>query len=155
MLEPPGAQPVIVEDDCFIGSRAIVVEGVLVEREAVIGAGVALTASTPGSRTPLYRFMFTSGRAWGFPAQEYALAAYRALLQGEAAAAPWMIAGHEVDLRQLIPATVASGGHVRVGLEDAPYGTELRNIDWVESAVAAIEKSGGTPATASEIRLAS
>jgi 2,3,4,5-tetrahydropyridine-2-carboxylate N-succinyltransferase len=37
---------VIVEDGCFIGSRAIVVEGMLVEREAVIGAGVALTAST-------------------------------------------------------------------------------------------------------------
>jgi 2,3,4,5-tetrahydropyridine-2,6-dicarboxylate N-succinyltransferase len=46
VLEPPGAQPVIVEDDCFIGSRAIIVEGVLVEREAVIGAGVTLTAST-------------------------------------------------------------------------------------------------------------
>jgi len=46
VLEPPGAQPVIVEDGCFIGSRAIVVEGMLVEREAVIGAGVALTAST-------------------------------------------------------------------------------------------------------------
>jgi 2,3,4,5-tetrahydropyridine-2-carboxylate N-succinyltransferase len=47
VLEPPGAQPVIVEDDCFVGSRAIIVEGVLVEREAVIGAGVTLTASTP------------------------------------------------------------------------------------------------------------
>jgi 2,3,4,5-tetrahydropyridine-2,6-dicarboxylate N-succinyltransferase len=46
VLEPPGAQPVIVEDGCFIGSRAIIVEGVIVEREAVIGAGVALTAST-------------------------------------------------------------------------------------------------------------
>jgi len=46
VLEPPGAQPVIVEDGCFIGSRAIVVEGMLVEAEAVIGAGVALTAST-------------------------------------------------------------------------------------------------------------
>jgi 2,3,4,5-tetrahydropyridine-2-carboxylate N-succinyltransferase len=46
VLEPPGAQPVIVEDGCFIGSRAIVVEGVIVEHEAVIGAGVALTAST-------------------------------------------------------------------------------------------------------------
>src|SRR3954469_15092975 len=40
VLEPPGAQPVIVEDGCFIGSRAIIVEGVIVEREAVIGAGV-------------------------------------------------------------------------------------------------------------------
>jgi 2,3,4,5-tetrahydropyridine-2,6-dicarboxylate N-succinyltransferase len=46
VLEPPGAQPVIVEDGCFIGSRAIIVEGMLVESEAVIGAGVALTAST-------------------------------------------------------------------------------------------------------------
>src|SRR5690606_5437554 len=46
VLEPPGAQPVIVEDGCFIGSRAIIVEGMLIESEAVIGAGVALTAST-------------------------------------------------------------------------------------------------------------
>jgi 2,3,4,5-tetrahydropyridine-2-carboxylate N-succinyltransferase len=47
VLEPPQSRPVIVEDDCFIGSRAIVVEGVLVEEGAVIGAGVVLTASTP------------------------------------------------------------------------------------------------------------
>jgi 2,3,4,5-tetrahydropyridine-2-carboxylate N-succinyltransferase len=46
VLEPPGAQPVIIEDGCFIGSRSIVVEGTLIEREAVIGAGVTLTAST-------------------------------------------------------------------------------------------------------------
>ncbi len=46
VLEPPGAQPVIIEDGCFIGSRAIIVEGMLIEKEAVIGAGVALTAST-------------------------------------------------------------------------------------------------------------
>jgi 2,3,4,5-tetrahydropyridine-2-carboxylate N-succinyltransferase len=46
VLEPPGARPVIIEDGCFIGSRAIVVEGMIVEREAVIGAGVVLTAST-------------------------------------------------------------------------------------------------------------
>lgn len=46
VLEPPGAQPVIIEDGCFIGSRAIIVEGMMIEREAVIGAGVALTAST-------------------------------------------------------------------------------------------------------------
>ncbi len=46
VLEPPQSQPVIVEDDCFIGSRAIVVEGVRVEEGAVVGAGVVLTAST-------------------------------------------------------------------------------------------------------------
>ncbi len=47
VLEPPQSQPVIVEDDCFLGSRAIVVEGVLVEEGAVLGAGVVLTSSTP------------------------------------------------------------------------------------------------------------
>lgn len=47
VLEPAQAQPVIVEDNCFIGSRSIVVEGVVVEREAVLGANVVLTASTP------------------------------------------------------------------------------------------------------------
>jgi len=47
VLEPPQARPVIVEDDAFIGSRAIVVEGVRVRAGAVLGAGVVLTASTP------------------------------------------------------------------------------------------------------------
>lgn len=46
VLEPPGAQPVIIEDGCFIGSRSIIVEGMMVESDAVIGAGVTLTAST-------------------------------------------------------------------------------------------------------------
>ena len=46
VLEPPGARPVIIEDGAFLGSRVIVTEGVLVEREAVLGAGVVLTAST-------------------------------------------------------------------------------------------------------------
>jgi 2,3,4,5-tetrahydropyridine-2-carboxylate N-succinyltransferase len=46
VLEPPQAAPTIIEDDCFIGSRCIVVEGVRVEREAVLGANVVLTNST-------------------------------------------------------------------------------------------------------------
>lgn len=47
VLEPPQAQPVVVEDGAFIGSRCIVVEGVFIGREAVLAAGVVLTASTP------------------------------------------------------------------------------------------------------------
>jgi 2,3,4,5-tetrahydropyridine-2-carboxylate N-succinyltransferase len=47
VLEPPGAHPVIIEDGAFIGSRCIVVEGVHVGEEAVLGANVVLTASTP------------------------------------------------------------------------------------------------------------
>jgi 2,3,4,5-tetrahydropyridine-2,6-dicarboxylate N-succinyltransferase len=46
VLEPIQASPVIIEDDCFIGSRCIVVEGVHVKREAVLGAGLTLTKST-------------------------------------------------------------------------------------------------------------
>ena len=46
VLEPVQAAPVIIEDNCFIGSRCIVVEGVHLEREVVLGAGVVLTQST-------------------------------------------------------------------------------------------------------------
>jgi 2,3,4,5-tetrahydropyridine-2-carboxylate N-succinyltransferase len=46
VLEPLQASPVIIEDEVFVGSRCIVVEGVLVETGAVLGAGVVLTAST-------------------------------------------------------------------------------------------------------------
>ena len=46
VLEPLQANPVIIEDNCFIGSRCIIVEGALIEEGAVIGAGVTITAST-------------------------------------------------------------------------------------------------------------
>lgn len=83
VLEPPGAQPVIVEDGCFIGSRAIIVEGMLIEREAVIGAGVTLTASTAiidvtgpepveyRGRVPARSVVIPGMRSKKFPAGEY------------------------------------------------------------------------------------
>ena len=83
VLEPPGAQPVIVEDGCFLGSRCIVVEGMLIEREAVIGAGVVLTSSTvildvTGSepveirgRVPARSVVIPGMRPRKFPAGEY------------------------------------------------------------------------------------
>ncbi len=46
VLEPPGARPVIVEDDAFIGAGSALLEGVLIGREAVIGAGVTLTGTS-------------------------------------------------------------------------------------------------------------
>jgi 2,3,4,5-tetrahydropyridine-2,6-dicarboxylate N-succinyltransferase len=83
VLEPPQSQPVIVEDDCFIGSRAIVVEGVRVERGAVLGAGVVLTASTPildvtgaqavetRGRVPARAVVIPGSKPRRFPAGEY------------------------------------------------------------------------------------
>jgi len=47
VLEPLGARPVIVEDGAFIGSRSIIVEGVVVEAGAVVGANTTITSSTP------------------------------------------------------------------------------------------------------------
>ena len=60
VLEPPQATPTIIEDECFVGSRCIVVEGVRVEREAVLGANVVLTKSThiidvTGSEPVIYK----------------------------------------------------------------------------------------------------
>lgn len=46
VLEPVQAAPVIIEDNCFIGSRCIVVEGVRIQKEAVLGANVVITGST-------------------------------------------------------------------------------------------------------------
>ncbi|MFL5312816.1 MAG: 2,3,4,5-tetrahydropyridine-2,6-dicarboxylate N-succinyltransferase [Myxococcales bacterium] len=83
VLEPPGARPVIVEDGAFVGSRCIVVEGCLVEEEAVLGAGVVLTASTPiydvtgphervtKGRVPARSIVIPGMRPRAFPAGEY------------------------------------------------------------------------------------
>jgi uncharacterized protein (DUF849 family) len=101
---------------------------------------------------PIYRFMFSDGFAFGFAPKEYGLEAYLKLLEDEAQGAPWMIAGLAVDIRPLIPAAVGRGGHVRVGLEDAPLGTDVANPAWVEQAAAAIENAGGQVATAAAVR---
>lgn len=47
VLEPVGNRPIIVEDDCFIGASAVLVEGILVQKKAVIAPGVVLSASVP------------------------------------------------------------------------------------------------------------
>jgi 2,3,4,5-tetrahydropyridine-2-carboxylate N-succinyltransferase len=83
VLEPVQAAPVIIEDNCFLGSRAIVVEGVHVEREAVLGANVVLTASTKiidvtgkepieyKGRVPARSVVIPGSYAKKFPAGEY------------------------------------------------------------------------------------
>lgn len=85
VLEPAGARPVIIEDGAFVGSRCIVVEGVIVEEEAVLGANVVLTASTPildvtGSaevrhvgRVPARSVVVPGVRNKRFPAGEYGM----------------------------------------------------------------------------------
>jgi len=85
VLEPPGARPVIIEDGAFIGSRSIVVEGVVIEEDAVLGAGTTITASTPiidvtgpeevvmKGRVPAGSVVIPGTRMKQFSAGEYAL----------------------------------------------------------------------------------
>ena len=114
-------------------------------------AGAAL-ARAAGVKPPIYRFMFSEKFAFGFPPRSYALAAHLALLKEVAPSAPWMIAGLAVDICPLIDEAVAKGGHIRVGLEDAPLGTSIGNVAWVEEAVRIVRESGAEPATGADVR---
>ena len=116
--------------------------------------GAALHRRHPEAPQPIYRLMFSEGLAFGFPPRDFALAAYRELLALEAPGAPWMVAGLGVDILPLVPAVVAAGGHVRVGLEDAPLGSTIDNEGWARRAAAAITEAGGTLASAAEVRAA-
>lgn len=85
VLEPLQATPVIIEDGCFIGSRCIVVEGVVVEKEAVLGANVVLTQSTKiidvsgdepvemKGRVPARSVVIPGSYTKRFPAGEYSV----------------------------------------------------------------------------------
>jgi uncharacterized protein (DUF849 family) len=114
--------------------------------------GAALARVIRGVPRPVYRFMFSTGFTFGFPPEPFALDAHLALLEREAPGAPWMIAGLAVDVLPLAPAAIARGGHVRVGLEDAPFGSRRTNVQWVEDAVRAIRAAGGQPASAADVR---
>jgi 2,3,4,5-tetrahydropyridine-2,6-dicarboxylate N-succinyltransferase len=85
VLEPPGARPVIIEDECFIGSRAVVVEGAWLEEGVVVGANTVITASTPiidvtgdepieyRGHVPARSVVVPGTRAKAFPAGSYQL----------------------------------------------------------------------------------
>jgi uncharacterized protein (DUF849 family) len=114
--------------------------------------GALLHRHHPSMPVPVYRIMFSTGMTFSFPPEPYAVEAYARLLGTVAPGAPWMIAGLAVDVLPLIPTAVALGGGVRVGLEDAPSGTQRSNVELVEVAVGAIQKAGSEPATTAEVR---
>jgi uncharacterized protein (DUF849 family) len=116
--------------------------------------GAATAAAMPRVPTPVYRFMFAEQFCFGFPPRERYLDAHLALLAEAAPGAPWMVAGLGVDIRPLIAPAVARGGHIRVGLEDRPWGVAETNRGLVEEAVRLVRAAGGEPATAAEVRAA-
>lgn len=116
-----------------------------------IRAGAAL-ARACGVKTPVYRFMFSQQFAFCFPPKPYGLAALVTLMEEEANGAPWMVSGLGVDITPLISDTVARGGHIRVGLEDALLGSTATNRHLVEDAVRRVRAEGAEPATAADVR---
>lgn len=116
--------------------------------------GAATAAAMRQVPTPVYRFMFAQEFCFGFPPEERFLPAHLALLEEMAPGAPWMVAGLGVDIRPLIAPAVARGGHIRVGLEDRPFGVRETNRGLVEEAVRLVRVAGAEPATAKEVRVA-
>jgi uncharacterized protein (DUF849 family) len=116
-----------------------------------LGAALAREAAVP---QPVYRFMFSEGFTFGFPPAAYALDAYQRLLADEAPGSPWMVAGLAVDILPLAGLAAERGGHVRVGLEDAPLGSTRSNLEWVRAARRAIEGARRSVASAKEVRQA-
>ncbi len=114
--------------------------------------GAALHRQYAGACTPIYRLMFSDSIAFGFPPTPWALQAYLKLMETEHAKAPWMVAGLGVDIQPLIECAVTQGGHVRVGLEDAPMGCSKSNLQLLRQARTLIEGAGAQLATVNQIR---
>jgi 2,3,4,5-tetrahydropyridine-2-carboxylate N-succinyltransferase len=112
VLEPPGARPVVVEDNAFIGSRCIITEGTVIEEGAVLGANVVLTSSTPiidvtGSemvtlrgRVPARSVVVPGTRPRTFPAGEFQVAC--ALIIGQRTASTDLKTSLNPALRDLV-----------------------------------------------------
>ncbi|MCQ3943208.1 MAG: 3-keto-5-aminohexanoate cleavage protein [Alphaproteobacteria bacterium] len=116
--------------------------------------GAAAARAMPRVPTPVYRFMFADEFCFGFPPRPAYLDAHLQLLAESDPGAPWMVAGLGVDIRPLIAPAVARGGHIRIGLEDRPWGVEETNRGLVEEAARLVRAAGGEPATAAEVRAA-
>ena len=128
--------------------------GYAIYEAGFVRLGAALARAERGLPQPIYRLMFSQALLFGFPPEEYALDAYLRLLEAEAPQAPWMVAGLTVDILPLVAPAVRRGGHVRVGLEDAPLGSTRSNLEWVRAGRLAIEGAGGRLASAAEVRAA-
>ena len=114
--------------------------------------GAHLSAMTHGCPRPIYRFMFSDKFSFGFPAEEIYLSTYIELLQKMDPGAVWMIAGLQVNLLQITTRCLANGGHIRTGLEDAPFGFQTGNVELVSQTAHTIIKENYEIGTAAQFR---
>lgn len=105
--------------------------------------GSALAQATNLRLQPIYRLMFSDNLLFGTRPSEYALEFYAKMIEAELGPnAVWMISGLDANIRGLIEPALNLGAHIRVGLEDAPFGCEMSNLQLVEEAVSQIQRAG-------------
>jgi uncharacterized protein (DUF849 family) len=100
----------------------------------------------------MFRFMFSADLTFGFPPEPFALDAYVRLLGKLLPDPVWMVAGLGVDVSHLFDATIEAGGHLRVGLEDAPLGCTTTNRELVRKAARTVRDNGNNVMLAAELR---
>ncbi|GGF89998.1 3-keto-5-aminohexanoate cleavage protein [Azorhizobium oxalatiphilum] len=144
----PGAH---IQQGLAVAARCDLVPSYAIYEPGFLRLGAALAAGH-ACPPPLYRLMFSDTFTFGLDPDVEAIDLYLRMLERHAPGHIWMVAGLGLDVRPLIPHAIARGGHVRVGLEDAPFGTPLSNRAWVEEAVRLVRASGAEPATARQVR---
>jgi len=115
--------------------------------------GAAIADSVIGIKTPIYRIMFSDNLLFGMAPSEHGLQFYAQHLTDVAPEAPWMVSGLDANIEKIMSPALELGAHIRVGLEDAPFGCQQSNLELVESAVAAVERSSRALATPSDVRV--
>lgn len=114
--------------------------------------GAAMAAQFPQLPQPVYRVMLSDNLLFGLPPSAAAVEYYSQLLQQLAPNAPWMLSGLDANLVEFMPLALELGAHLRVGLEDAPFGSATTNLALVESAVREIERQSRPLANVAQIR---
>lgn len=116
--------------------------------------GAAMAATFEDLKTPIYRIMLSDNLLFGMPPSLQAIEFYHAHLSTIAPDAPWMLSGLDADVEALVEPALDMGAHIRVGLEDAPFGCQKTNLELLESAKQIITNSERSIATAAQIRAA-
>lgn len=115
-------------------------------------AGAGMVVARPDVPQPIYRFMFSDHLAFGFRPGPAGIDAHLAVLEAEAPGSPWMVAGLDLDVQPLVEHTVTRGGGVRTGLEDAPFGGSISNVELTAALVETVAAAGSSPASAADVR---
>ena len=104
--------------------------------------GAAMAAKFPAIKSPIYRLMFSDNLLFGMPPKEDNLAFYASFLSQLVPDCQWMLSGLDAYIDPLIELALDRGAHIRVGLEDAPFGCEKSNLELVENCVKRINQHG-------------